>query len=211
MGGEAVEHRLVPEMLLLNKAQRFATTLLIDAVQRGPAPLNRLAEFRCFLVGALRHYHDQQEAVLWPQLISAVPAEVIWLIDLSAQHDALESALDALDSVPLYDPGGRRELAAAAAALRGVVHTHLDDEESRLLPALTTHVPDEFWTEFFRSMLASLPRASAHLGLALLETLGTPAEFALFTANLPHSTLGSVPAMRERAMKVLRSLRPADR
>ncbi|MFF5161594.1 hemerythrin domain-containing protein [Streptomyces sp. NPDC000348] len=209
MSSETAERRIVTEMRLLNKAQRSATALLIDAMRRGPASSRSLTELRCLVMGILRHYHDRQDAVLWPQLISADSAKMMWLIDLSAEHDALDSALDVLSTIPCHGHGDRPELVTAAVALRDLLHTHLDHEESLLLPALTTHVSDESWTELFRSMLASAPRAGAHLGLALFDEVGTPAELALITADLPQTALRSVPAMCERASNTLSSLRAA--
>ncbi|MEU9547318.1 hemerythrin domain-containing protein [Streptomyces mirabilis] len=76
---------------------------MAEAAQRDAVPSAALAELRYFLVAALWHYHDSEDDLLWPQLIAADPAAGTGLIELSAEHDALEVALSTLDAVPLQD------------------------------------------------------------------------------------------------------------
>ncbi|MDQ0772856.1 iron-sulfur cluster repair protein YtfE (RIC family) [Streptomyces aurantiacus] len=148
LSDEPSESRAVVEARLLHEAQRFATALLVDSVHRDPALSDAPAELRDFMVVTLRHYHDEQESLLWPQLISTDPAAAFWLVELSAEHDALDLALDRLGAVPLQDGEGRTELAAATATVRDLLHAHLEHEESLLFPALAAQVSDAAWTEF---------------------------------------------------------------
>lgn len=200
----------ITETRLLHKMHRAATSLLADAAQRDTAPLDALAELRDFLVAALRHHHESEDQTLWPQLIAADPAFGAGLAELSAEHDALDVALDALAAAPLQHGGDRAGLAAAAADVRDLVHKHLEHEEPLLFPALATHMPDRAWSEFSRAVIVSAPPVAAHLNIGFFEQVGTPAELAVVTANLPSAALQFVPAMGERARATLRSLQSTD-
>ncbi|MGW1561950.1 hemerythrin domain-containing protein [Streptomyces sp. NPDC002144] len=200
----------ITETRLLHKMHRAATSLLADAAQRDTAPLHALAELRDFLVAALRHHHESEDQTLWPQLIAADPAFGTGLAELSTEHDALDVALDALAAAPLQHDGDRAELAAAAADVRDLVHKHLEHEEPLLFPALATHMTDRAWSEFSRAVIASAPPVAAHLNIGFFEQVGTTAELAVVTANLPPAALQFVPAMSEQARATLHSLQSTD-
>ncbi|MET8101582.1 hemerythrin domain-containing protein [Streptomyces sp. NPDC005236] len=204
------EPAAIAETRLLHKMHRAATSLLVDGAQRDTAPSAALAELRDFLVAALRHHHESEDDVLWPQLIAADSAAGVGLIALGAEHEALEAALGTLAAVPVQDGEDRAGLVAAATGVRDLVHKHLDHEEPVLFPALAAHMSDEAWTEFSREVIASAPPVGAHLNLGFFEQVGTPAELALIAANLPHEALQFVPAMREQARATLDSLQSTE-
>lgn len=200
----------VAETRLLHKMHRAATSLLAEAAQRDTAPATALAELRDFLVAALRHHHESEDDVLWPQLTAADPEAAAGLADLAAEHDALDAALDALTAAPVRDADERTALVDAAVAVRDLVHTHLEHEEPVLFPALTTHMSDEAWAEFSRAVIASAPPVGAHLNIGFFQQVGTPGELAIVTANLPEAALHLVPAMHEQAKATLSSLQAAE-
>jgi hemerythrin-like domain-containing protein len=204
------EPAAITETRLLHKMHRAATSLLADDAQRDDVPPAALAELRDFLVAALRHHHESEDDVLWPQLINADPAAGATLVELSAEHDALDAALDALAAVPVPDDAARAVLATAAVQVRDLVHTHLEHEEPVLFPALAAHMPDRAWTEFSRAVIASAPPTGAHLNIGFFELVGSPAELAVVQANLPPAIAPLVPAMREQARVTLESLQATE-
>ncbi|WSQ14681.1 hemerythrin domain-containing protein [Streptomyces sp. NBC_01231] len=198
------------ETRLLHKMHRAATSLLVEAAQRDAAPSAALEELRDFVVAALRHHHESEDDVLWPQLTAADSAAAAGLAELAAEHDALDAALDALSAALVRADDDRAALVTAAVAVRDLVQTHLDHEEPVLFPALTTHMSDEAWARFSRAVIASAPTVGAHLNIGFFEQVGTPAELAVVTANLPQAALPLVPAMREQAQATLGSLQAAE-
>ncbi|MGW7255871.1 hemerythrin domain-containing protein [Streptomyces sp. NPDC054834] len=210
MSVETPEGAAVVETRLLHKMHRAATSLLVEAAQRDIAPSAALEELRDFLVAALRHHHESEDDVLWPQLTAADPECAAGLAELAAEHHALDAALDALAVAPVQDGDDRAALITAAVAVRDLVHTHLDHEEPVLFPALTAHMSDEAWSQFSRAVIASAPPVGAHLNIGFFEQVGTPAELAVVTANLPQAALHLVPAMREQAHATLSSLKAAE-
>ncbi len=207
---EESESAAVIETRLLHKMHRAAASLLVEAAQSDTAPSAALEELRDFLVAALRHHHESEDDVLWPQLTAADPSAAAGLAELAAEHDALDSSLDALAAVPVQDIDERPALIAAAVAMRDLVHTHLDHEEPMLFPALRAHMSDEAWAHFSRTVIASAPPVGAHLNIGFFEQVGTPAELAVVTANLPQAARHLVPAMREQAQATLSSLQAPE-
>jgi hemerythrin-like domain-containing protein len=205
------EGAAVVETRLLHKMHRAATSLLVEAAHSATAPSAALEELRDFLVAALRHHHESEDDVLWPRLTAAYPAAAAGLAELAAEHDALNAALDELAFAPVQDAGDRAALTAAAVAVRDLVHTHLDHEEPLLFPALAAHMPDDAWAQFSRAVIASAPPVGAHFNIGFFEQVGTPAELAVVTANLPEAALDLGPAMREQARTTLSSLQTSER
>jgi hemerythrin-like domain-containing protein len=209
MSVDQLECAAVVETRLLHKMHRAATSLLVEAAQRRTAPAGALKELRDFLVAALRLHHEREDDVLWPQLTAADPAAAAGLAELATEHLALDAALDALAIAPVQDGDDRAVLIFAAEAVRELVHDHLEHEEPVLFPALAAHMSDEAWSQFSRTVIASAPPVGGHLNIGFFERVGTPAELAVVTANLPEAVLQLVPAMREHARATLSSLEAA--
>lgn len=200
----AQEPAAIAETRLLHKMHRAATSLLADAAQRDTVPAGSLAELRDFLVAALRHHHESEDHVLWPQLTAVDPTAGVELADLGPEHDALDAALETLAAVPVAD---RTRLVPATAHVRDLVCKHLDHEEPVLFPALAAHMPDDDWAQFSRAVISSAPPVAPYLNIGFLEQVGTPEELAVVGANLPPEAVELLPAMREQARAVLDSLR----
>ena len=161
------------ETRLLHKMHRAATSLLVEAAQRDAAPSAALEELRDFVVAALRHHHESEDDVLWPQLTAADSAAATGLAELAAEHDAVDAALDALSVAPVRADDDRAALVTAAVAVRDLVHTHLDHARQPVLfPALTTHMSDEAWARFSRAVIASAPPCGRPPQHRLLRTGG---------------------------------------
>jgi hypothetical protein len=75
------EPAAIAETRLPHKMHRAATTLPADAAQRDAAPSAAQAELRDFQVAALRHHHESEDNVLWPQLTVADPMTGAELIE----------------------------------------------------------------------------------------------------------------------------------
>ncbi|MFG1925204.1 hemerythrin domain-containing protein [Cryptosporangium sp. NPDC048952] len=188
----------IAETRLLHKMHRAATSLLADAAQRPSSPHDALTELRDFTVAALRHHHESEDDVLWPQLLAAGAT----LTDFHEEHDALDAALGQLADAPVPSA----QLATAATEVRNLVHEHLEHEEPVLFPALAAHMPDETWAPFARSVIASSPPVGAHLNIGFFERVGTPDELAAVAANMPPAALEAFPVLREQANRTLESL-----
>lgn len=202
----------VVETRLAHEVHRVATALLAEAALRPSAPLSTLAQLRDFLVVNLRHHHETEDEDLWPRIVATSPAAADALGELSAEHERLDEALDALAAVVLSGDAdaGRPALHEAAVAVRDTVHSHLAHEEPVLFPALREHVTPEYWADFSQRVIATTPPVAGHLMIGFLDEVGTPEEVALMLAALPEPVLPLLPAMRAQAAYDLRTLRGAE-
>ncbi|GAA1376567.1 hemerythrin domain-containing protein [Catellatospora chokoriensis] len=205
----AQEPRSVIETRLTHDMHRRATTLLADAATRPGAECAALTELRDFLVATLHHHHESEDNDLWPLIEAVAPDAAAPLGDLRGEHDALDAALDALEAAPVSTDGDRRELATAAAAVRDLVHTHLEHEEPVLFPALRAHMSTQAWAAFAQRVIGSTPPAGASLIVGFFDEVGSPEEVELILSALPEPAQQAVPAMRAHSTAVLATLRTA--
>ncbi len=214
------ESPAVAETRLVHEVHRRATALLADVLAR-PAgavddtvddTLADTAELRDFVVAMLHHHHRSEDAALWPLLLSAAPELVEPLRALSAEHEHLDTALDALHALPI-SAATRDAAAERAAVVRDLVHEHLAHEEPVLFPALRAHVTDAAWTAFSAQTVATAPPEGTHLMVALLCDVGTSADVELIFQHLPPAARAAIPSQRAegaRAIAQLQGQRPAS-
>lgn len=195
----------VRETLLVHNLHRAASTLLAEAAARPSAPVDALAELRDFLVAQLRHHHESEDDVLWPKIKAVAPSAADGLADLSEEHERLDAALDATAAAPVSGPD-LTDLAGAAAALRDLVHTHLDHEEPILFPALRTYISEPDWADFAKHVIATTPDVGAHLTVGFLEQVGSPEEVEIVLGGIPANVRQ---AMREQALATIGRLSAA--
>jgi Hemerythrin HHE cation binding domain len=189
----------VVETRLVHEVHRAATSLLVEAA--GSGETGPLTELRDFVVANLRHHHETEDHMLWPRLADRAPGAMARLESLSEEHDALDAGLDALAEAPVDG------LAAAAAALRDLVHNHLEHEEPVLLPVLRDHMPDDEWAALSKEVIATTPPEGARLMIGFLDEVGTPEEVVAILTNLPAPAKPMIEVMRKQAHATLDALK----
>ena len=189
----------VVETRLVHNLHRRVSSLLAEAAARPAASAAALAEVRDFLVVQLKTHHESEDQILWPMIEDRAPGAAEPLARLSAEHEQLDAALDALAEAPIGDTD-RSALVDSAVALRDLVHTHLEHEEPVLLPALREHVSEEAWEDFVRHVRAATPDVGTHLLVGFLEQVGTPEETEIVLRDVPAPVRA---ALREQAQGTL--------
>ncbi|PZG08320.1 hemerythrin domain-containing protein [Nonomuraea aridisoli] len=206
MSNAQTEPMSIIETRLAHDFHRKATSLLADAAPRTGVPLSAIAVLRDFLVAQLHHHHESEDDLLWPRLAAADAQVAAGLAELSKEHDLLDASLDALAAAPAQQDGDRAKLADAAAAVRDLVHRHLEHEEPLLFPALRTHMTAEDWAEFSQQVIATSPMDAAHLLIGFFDLVGDPREVELVLAGLPEPARAALPILRAQAENDLRVL-----
>jgi 8-oxo-dGTP pyrophosphatase MutT (NUDIX family) len=121
---------------------RAASKRLIDRTGREPeGALAQLAGAFMPLAQTLRHHHHAEEAMLFPMVegrTGTAPAHLV------AEHEALTRAIAAVEA-SLSAGASRAHAKAAVAAFDEVLVTHLDREESLVIPVLLAMAPTEAW------------------------------------------------------------------
>lgn len=168
-------------------------------------PETALAELRDFLVASLHHHHRSEDETLWPMLQAAAPEIGAVLADLSKEHDKLAAALDELGSAPI-EASTRDELGRAGAAVRTLVHAHLEREDEAMMPALERHVTDEWWDGFARQVVATSPAQANVLMVGFLDLVGTQEEVDVVLQALPDEARAMLPGLRAQARATLDAL-----
>ncbi|NMH79528.1 hemerythrin domain-containing protein [Pseudonocardia xinjiangensis] len=189
----------VVETRLVHDLHRRVSTVLAETAARPAASVAALTELRDFLVVQLETHHECEDHILWPMVEDRAPGTAEPLARLSAEHDQLDAALDALAEAPI-DGTDRTALVDSAVALRDLVHTHLEHEEPVLLPALREHVSEEAWEGFVRQVRAATPDVGTHLLVGFLEQVGTPEEADIVLRDVPAPVRA---ALREQAQGTL--------
>ncbi|WP_326565654.1 hemerythrin domain-containing protein [Amycolatopsis rhabdoformis] len=196
----------VVETRMVHELHRRATTLLTEAAARPEVALPALAELRDFLVQNLHHHHQTEDDELWPLITAVAPDAGKGLVGLEGEHDELDRKLDALAAVPLESDAHRGSLREAAAAVRDLVHLHLEHEEPVLFPALREHLPAETWATFSQHVIDTAPPIAPHLMVGFLDQAGTPEEVDLVLSGLPAPVRPMLPALRQQGEQALLAL-----
>lgn len=225
-----VEHepQSIMETRLTHQTHRLATELLVDAADRPATGTEALTLLRDFVVANLRHHHETEDALLWPQIVAAAPQAQHLLDQLSQEHDRLDDALERLAAVNLTEvdtadgdtktPGHRHSqggghsevrlaLREAAVVVRDSVRDHLTHEEPVLFPALRDHLTPAQWATFAHQVIATTPPVAGHLMIGFLDEAGTPAEVESMVAGMPQPIRDLLPLARKQAAEDLRVLR----
>jgi hemerythrin-like domain-containing protein len=197
-----LQSRAIAETRLVHNLHRHVTTLLAEAAARPTASPVALEEVRNFLLIMLRSHHESEDDLLWPLITAKAPQVAGPFAELSDEHDELDAALDALEQAPV-DDSDRTTLVDAAAALRELVHTHLEHEEAILFPALREHVTEQEWLELAEKVVAETPNVAPHLTVGFFEQAGTREEADIVLAAMP-ATLRD--GLREQARATLAQL-----
>ena len=145
----------VREMIVVHTAMLREFRLLPDAVRAVPQGDVRRArpvvDHVRFMLDMLHHHHESEDTLLWPPLRARATLAEVALIDQGeGQHEELarviETTVAALDR---WATTANTEDRAATAEGIGSVHrsleAHLDFEERRLLPLVSTLLTHEEW------------------------------------------------------------------
>src|SRR5262245_18170754 len=122
------EPQSVIETRLVHDMHRHASALLTEVAEHpGPIDTAATAELRDFLVAHLHHHHEAEDRELWPMIERVAPGSGQPLQALTAEHHELDAALERLSAAQVAaEVDDRKDLAAAAAQVRDIVHRHLE-------------------------------------------------------------------------------------
>ena len=146
---------------------------LILATPAGDVPRAEVVAGHARLVLAGLHlHHTGEDDLLWPVLLTRLPAGDPTLTDLIArmqvQHAAIDGALGALGAaLDRWEAEARPAVATEAAdlmdRLRGLVVEHLDAEEQHVLPLAARTLTEAEWAAIGQAGVAKMTRAELPL------------------------------------------------
>lgn len=186
----------IVETKVIHSTHRAATSLLFEAAEKPSVPASAVAALRDFLVANLNHHHRSEDHQLWPMILKEAPQASAAFSELSAEHEQLDAALDALEKVEISEGVSRKAYADRALAVRDLVHAHMDHEEPLLLPALREYISDEAWHEFAAEVKETNPLTGIHFLIGFVDKVGSKEEVEFMLGDLPAPVLE---AMRKQA------------
>jgi len=125
---------------LRRDAHRFPVALRAAAGddERLAAIARHWDEYRTILV----HHHDQEDTLLFPQVLVEEPGLAGTVEQLAADHHSLDDLLAQVDSAFAHLPAAAGACADLCARLAAVLDGHLDLEDERLVPVMERGIID---------------------------------------------------------------------
>ena len=185
----------VREMIVVHTAMLREFRLLPDAVRAVPQGDVRRArpvvDHVRFMLDLLHHHHESEDTLLWPPLRKrATLAEVALIDDGEGQHEelaqAIETTVAALDGwAGTANTEDRATTAAGIERVHNSLEAHLDFEERRLLPLVSTLLTHEEWAAISEVARSAVPPKQRTLALGMFLYEGDPAVVASMMSGAP--------------------------
>lgn len=139
---------------------------------------------------ALHHHHEDE--LFFPALAARAGADAMHLGELTAQHDALDAALDAVSEqlAALADPAGdfavnRAGAARALAAMTALLSAHLALEEQHALPLFESAMPAAEYKQLETKARQATPRGQARFLIPWIIAHASPGQRAALFRSAP--------------------------
>jgi len=184
----------VQEMVLVHHVFR-RELMLAPALVEVVAPhdlraASRVGRHLRFVLDGLHVHHSGEDELLWPLLTARATLDAELMARMRAQHDALAGAMSAAGEAlsrwrTSVDPGAAATLVAALRSLHGMLCTHLDEEEQRVLPLVTTWITQHEWGRLAEHGLAHMPKSVLFRQLGAILEDADPADRHRFLASVP--------------------------
>jgi len=157
---------------------------LADALERAdPGDQRRMSligEHIALLLRALHHHHTEEDEAIWPLLRDLAPGARPVLDRLEADHQEMDAVIERLNATgrPVGD------VCADLRLLGRLLNTHLDLEESEVVPLIREHVSTEWWEESAKKVIKSHGR-DLPLVAAWTIDMATPAQREHILTTVP--------------------------
>ncbi|MCB1238323.1 MAG: hemerythrin domain-containing protein [Tetrasphaera sp.] len=185
----------VREMIVVHTAMLREFRLLPDAVRAVPQGDVRRArpvvDHVRFMLDMLHHHHESEDTLLWPPLRKrATLAEVALIDEGEGQHEELAQVIAttvaALDGwAGTANTEDRATTAAGIERVHSSLEAHLDFEERRLLPLVSTLLTHEEWAAISEVARSAVPPKQRTLALGMFLYEGDPAVVASMMSGTP--------------------------
>ncbi|WP_061294545.1 hemerythrin domain-containing protein [Herbidospora cretacea] len=191
------ERPYVQEMVMIHRVFRRESKMMPELFRRiRPGDTARaalIAEHYQGYADGLHGHHTNEDDLLWPKLLARVTLEADLVKRMEHQHEYIADTMRRVeDLLPGFartaDPAVGDRLADLLTDHHHALVEHLGEEETHILPLVSTHITVAEWKELGERGVkeasgGSLQRQLVVLG-AILED-ATPEERAHFMGNLP--------------------------
>lgn len=185
----------VRDMIVVHTAMLREFRLAPAAVRRvAPGATKRAAAVEghlAFVCEMLHHHHQGEDELLWPLLRDRVPATAAALIDeVESQHLGIDAALTGVAAarerwVRQPDEAAGEALATALEALYGLLKTHLELEETAVLPLAASVLSEAEWGAIGAAAAAAMPKPALVLAIGMFAYEGDPEVLRAMLSHAP--------------------------
>ncbi|AXT86755.1 hemerythrin HHE cation-binding protein [Aeromicrobium sp. A1-2] len=152
-------------MLLIHRVVRREIGQLPDQLRAAagdPARAARLTTHANEMLDFLHTHHTGEDELLWPVLRPRVELESELIDRMEAQHHQIAAAVadvrrDLATWSPTADADVAERMASRLEGVHGVLIEHLAEEESRILPLVSTHFSEEEWGQLGKHGFGAIP------------------------------------------------------
>ncbi|BCJ47846.1 hypothetical protein GCM10010168_22050 [Actinoplanes ianthinogenes] len=182
------------EMILIHRVFRREASQLqqyVGAVRPGDvARARQLAGVLREYIGGLHHHHSGEDELIWPLLHERARIHDDLVRLMEEQHEALDGTLGEIERVlPGWEAAAaeaeRDALVAALAEHQRVLHRHLGDEETLVMPLVEEYLTLPEWERVGKNGLEGMPKEKVFLALGAILEDASAAERAEFMKKVP--------------------------
>ena len=184
----------VRDMAIVHKTFRNAFDESARLVRATPTPsaarVTFLADHVDFGISMLHTHHGSEDEYLFPVLVERVPEQAAMTEEVALEH---KMVAEAIDSATLACSTWRRqpsaesaeELAAALDNLNGVLQSHLDDEEQKVVPLAAVTLTQEEWDAVGAHSRAGIPKNKMPIAMGMILEPLDESDRAYMKSHLP--------------------------
>lgn len=182
------------EMIMIHRVFRREAALLLQFVgvaEEGDVARSRqVADAAREYIGALHHHHTTEDELIWPLLHARAQVYDDLVVRMEQQHEALDGTLtDIQTHLPRWEATAeeqdRAALADALVVHLRILHQHLADEETLVMPLAEDFLTPPEWEQVGRQGLENVPKSKIFLALGAILEDATPDERAAFLKKVP--------------------------
>jgi hypothetical protein len=205
------EHPIdVRDMAIVHRLFRQAYDQAARLVRAAPAPspgrVTFLADHIDLVLAGLPSHHQDEDELLYPQLIERAPEQAPMTEHVEHEHQVIATALDAAPAACATwrqrpSPQTGEALAAALGHLNTVVQPHLDDEEQKAVPLAAVTLTQQEWDAMGKRGMSSVPRNKRAIAAGMMLEPLDQTDRAYMMKHVPAPLRMLFPFLIERPWK----------
>lgn len=157
------------------------------------------------MTAMLHHHHVSEDRLLWPTLLSRVPAELAPTVNvMEEQHDRIHVANDRVSAeLARWRAGAserdREQLAMALEEVNAALAEHLAAEEEHILPLAAQTMTAAEWQALGEAGMGGIKKSRLPLAFGMLQYEGDPEVISMMLSHAPALARLLMPFMAPRA------------
>lgn len=181
-------------MAIVHRTFREAFSESADLVRTETSPTPERVTFLSdhieMILGILHGHHESEDELLWPPLLTRVPDEAATVQRVADQHMEVSAAVERVQQgVGTWREASGRSggdaLADSLVHLNSVLQSHLNDEESLVVPLAAQVLTQEEWNDIGEHSRGAIPKEKLFIAFGMLLEPLSDADRAYMLSEVP--------------------------